>query len=96
MRLGNEIVRRSKISAEIKHLHERTLALRSERDRLSALLSYLNSDQYIEEQARTQLNMRKPGETVVVITPTTPSSTAQLVTASKPTLWWDYFFADAH
>ena len=62
------------------------------------ILRYVMSNDFVEEKARTELNMKKPGEHVVIIqdadTGTVSSSTpnhSSGQTASNPLKWWYYF-----
>lgn len=62
--------------------------MQSRYQRLDALKSYLNSDEYIETVAREQLGLVKPGEVGFVAISTVPSPTPAPGTA-QPELWWD-------
>lgn len=78
---------------------------------LSQVLEYLNSDEFIDEQARQNLNYKKNGEEVVVIDggPDMASSTAKYKSSrvyevdlsekvrkrSNPAKWFAYFFIDS-
>jgi len=64
---------------------------------LRDMITYLESDQSLEEQARLNLNLKKPGEKVIVIEePKTAasSSDANNFAADGGNLakWWRYFF----
>ena len=95
MRLISEVTRRAKINTEIDRLKTEILSLENEREALSSLIHYLNTDAYIEEQARKKLNLSKPGESVVIIN---DQGARQLVADRSLTrqhtvsLWWRYFF----
>ncbi len=62
------------------------------------LLEYVMSDAFIEEQAKTELNLKRPGEQVMIIDESTvgdvverrPSSPARQRVAN-PIKWWYYF-----
>lgn len=54
---------------------------------LQALEQYVKSDEYIEQVAREQLGLVKPGETAIVAIPTQPSPTPA-PDAPAPGLWW--------
>jgi cell division protein FtsB len=56
--------------------------------RLQALEQYLKSDEYVEQVAREQLGLVKPGEIGIVAIPTQPSPTPA-PDASNPDLWWE-------
>lgn len=64
---------------------------------LKEMISYLQSDQSLEDQARLNLNLKKPGEKVIVIEAPKGSTTTDDInktTASETnfTKWWHYFF----
>lgn len=55
------------INKEIKNLEEQVSLLEGKNIELNEILSYFESDQFVDEQARLNLNYKKEGETVVVI-----------------------------
>ncbi len=64
------------------------------------ILQYVQSENFIEEKARTELNLKKPGENVAFIegVPTTqPAEESRVqvpvdeVVLSNPMKWWYYF-----
>ena len=55
---------------------------------LQALEQYLKSDEYIEQVAREQLGLVKPGETAIIAIPAEPSPTPG-PDAPAPDLWWE-------
>lgn len=59
----------------------------SQYQRLQALEQYLQSDDYIEQAAREQLGLVKPGETGIVVVPTQPSPTPAPGDTSGN--WWE-------
>ena len=96
------------IEQEIKGLEIQVKDMEGKNSNLKNVLDYMQSDQFVEEQARTKLNYKKPGESVVVIegrpgeVPLTATSPFEIpvespkVTASRATVnvnkWLDYFF----
>lgn len=92
VRLMNEVMWRQKIGGRISGLKNDIHTLSEEQHRLSSLIEYLSTDTYIEEEARKQLNLRKPGEQVTVIAPQSSSLTTTTARRSTVSLWWDYFF----
>lgn len=65
---------------------------------LKDMIVYLQSDQSLEEQARLNLNLKKPGEKVIVIEEPKISSTTvdknnTTVSEGNFTKWWHYFFS---
>lgn len=55
------------IDREIAELQTQVGELEHTNSNLKNVLEYMQSDQFVEEQARTKLNYRKPGEEVVVV-----------------------------
>jgi cell division protein FtsL len=65
--LYNNYHRRQKISKEISDLENEIRVAENKDTDLQKLIKYLESDQFVEEQARLNLNMKKPGESVAVV-----------------------------
>ncbi len=65
--LINKIKQRNEIKKEIIDLQKEIRDLEEKNSKLEKIVSYLESDQFIEEQARLKLGLKKPGEEVVVI-----------------------------
>lgn len=59
--------KRYSINKEIDELNKEIGRIKENNQKLTKLVSYLNSDQYIEEQARLNFGLKKPGEKVYVI-----------------------------
>lgn len=92
------------INNEIKGLEEEISQLENKNLQLKNLTEYLGSDEFVNEQARLQLNYRAEGEEVVVIkSKEEPSAQStdnkekimynnKKKTRSNPSRWWNYFF----
>jgi cell division protein FtsL len=65
--LGREVVRHKTIQQEIEFMEEQAQKLATENREMSLLQSALQSESYIEREARLKLGMQLPGETVVVV-----------------------------
>lgn len=65
--LSKNIGRRYRINQEIKGLEQEIKDTENKNTELQKLIEYLNSDQFVEEQARLNLGLKKPGEEVVVV-----------------------------
>lgn len=65
--LFKNIGARYKINQEIKGLESEIANTQNKNNDLNKLITYLNSDQFVEQQARENLNMKKDGEQVVVV-----------------------------
>lgn len=95
------------IDQEIKNLEAQAATLEGKNSNLKNVLDYMQSSQFVEEEARTKLNYKKPGESVVVIEgeegtavsttspfalPAEPSRPTQSKARLNITTWLDYFF----
>ncbi len=65
--LAKNISQRYEIDQEIKEMESEIAELESRNRSLSGVISYLESDRFIEEQARLQMGLKKHGEEVAVI-----------------------------
>lgn len=89
-----------KVKQEIASLQSEVDHLQKKKFQSMELLEYITSDSFVEEKARTELNLKKPGEHVLII-PNTPNSseTKQISdqsshsgqSLSNPIKWWYYF-----
>ena len=65
--LVKNIRQRNKINNEIKSLENDIKELGNDNYELRGLIDYLESDQFVEEQARLNLGLKKQGEKVIVV-----------------------------
>jgi cell division protein FtsB len=89
-----------KINQEISALQTEIQSLKKGKLESMRILDYVMSDSFVEAKARTELNMKKPGENVIIVTNSKNdldselendiSSTAGQV-LSNPVKWWYYF-----
>ena len=87
-----------RVRQEITSLQEQVRGLEHKKLESMEILKYVTSDQYVEEKARSELNLKKPGEKVVVFSNLveTTSDTSQISPVDKdplsnPIKWWYYF-----
>ena len=85
------------VEKEINVVKKQITDYESANQDLKEMITYLNSDQSLEEEARLNLNLKKSGEQVFVINDmTAQSSTTSLIAPAdkKNNLakWRDYFF----
>lgn len=87
-----------KVKEEIKTLEGEVRQLEKKKFQSMELLKYVTSDNFIEEKARTELNLKKPGENVIIISSTSTAKIPSIGTApesrqdlSNPIKWWYYF-----
>ena len=89
------------IKKEIKHFKEEAKNLELKKSETLDLLNYINSNDYIEQKARTELNMIKPGEKLAIFESSSGTihrqnkeSVIKNNKLSNPKRWWNYFFGN--
>lgn len=96
-----EILNRRSINQELSGLDKQILDLQVKQQDLESLITYLQSPEFIEKEARTRLNLRKEGEKIIIIPneSTTKIQTldSQITTSTPEQLsniqkWWHYIF----
>jgi len=92
-----------KIRQEISNLEEEVRSLETKKLESMEILKYVVSESYVEDKARTELNMKKPGENVVFIENLGQVNSDDLEQdnytvadvdeslLSNPRKWWYYF-----
>lgn len=85
------------VQEEIRVVQNKINSYQAQDEKFQQLLIYLKSDQYSIDQARLNLNMKKPGEGVVVVdnqqNMVTSTSAATSSSANGNLIkWWRYFF----
>jgi len=102
--LGREIVRRVGVQQEIERLTKSISEAQASTTQLEQLIATLKSPSYEEGAARTQLNLQKPGESVLVVpladSPAANSSSSgsgptpsqEESPQSNPERWWNFLF----
>ena len=95
--LAKTYSQRRLVENEIEGVKQQIADYESQNAQLKELAVYLQSDQSLEEQARMNLNLKKPGEEVVVIKDTKQNVINVGATTSDDQLsnlvkWWHYFF----
>ncbi|MBP9761012.1 MAG: septum formation initiator family protein [Candidatus Magasanikbacteria bacterium] len=87
------------VRKEIAALQEEIQQLQKKRLDSLSLLEYVQDDAFVEEKARVELHMKKPGEQVLFldtstlpqeVVSTTPKTVGGQV-LSNPVKWWYYF-----
>lgn len=104
--LSKKIFQNYRLNKEVEELNQEIKKMESHNKELKGLISYLDSKSFTEEDARLNLNLKKPGEEVVVIKKSgdsEPDNSPSLAVAKyekennvkkepNPVLWWRYFF----
>lgn len=106
VQVGKESYRKYQLQQEINSLKSEISKIEGENRKLDKLMEYFKKDSYLEQEARVKLNLKKPGEKMVVF-PETESSAAtkdgskeadktKTGSAEKVDVnywrWWEYFF----
>ena len=65
--LAKNVSKQYKVNKEIESLKMEINGLQNKNSQLKNLISYIQSDQFIDESARKNLNYKKAGENVVII-----------------------------
>ncbi len=67
--VGRNYLRKQQINKEIAALQGEISELEQGNQELSSLIGYLQTSNFIEQQAKTKLGLVREGESVVVVTP---------------------------
>lgn len=100
--LTRELVRRTKINAEVARLEQEIGGLEQRNEELGGLIEYFKSDAFLELEARARLNVQKPGEKVIEVQTsgasggTTPAiSPPAPEPQTNPARWLNYLFSQS-
>jgi len=100
--LSREVITRYTVQREIRELEKQYGELERQNVEIGSVISYLESDAFAEEEARTKLGLKKEGESVILLpradqiveqssNPSSRDAAAQN-TRSNTSRWWQYFF----
>ena len=95
--LIREVMRKIEIQRQIAALEEKIDSLENDNKQLESLIAYLQTDDFIEEEARKKLSLKKPGEKVIAVPEleeSSDSSNASTSTLPNWRLWWYYFLSN--
>ncbi len=94
VKVFREAMVRYEINKEIGTLENQLNDLESKSDKIGNMIAYLKTDQYIEKEARTKLNLVKPGEKQINFVSSTAGSVQAELAKSSPNYvkWFNYFF----
>ncbi len=95
--LAKTYSQRRLVEKEIADVKSQINGFESQNRQLKDLVAYLQSDQSLEEQARLNLNLKKPGEGVIVVEDKKidideTSATTTASAGNNLQKWWHYFF----
>lgn len=91
--------RQYEVNKEISRLQEEVRKLQTKKIESLELLQYVQTDRFVEEKARSEFNMLKPGEKVAIIAPIGDQKTSrqekgavvQWDNLKNPIKWLKYF-----
>ncbi len=93
---NREIQRQKKINEKILELRNEALTLERSNFKLARMLNYVQSEEFVELEARKNLNYKKPGEKVIVITESDVNNgdIKKVENLSNFEKWLHYFFIE--
>jgi cell division protein FtsB len=99
---GKKFLEIKDINQEIKSSEDQIAQLQAKSNDLNGLINFLNTDAFLEQEARLKFNLQKPGESVVIIPPSgvnqkniedkSSEGEGGNNNLSNPKKWWNYFF----
>jgi len=94
VKVSKEVLLRYEINQEIRQLQERQAELADKTQDMDKLVAYLQTDEYIEKQARLQLNLSKPGEKQINLAGNSDNRDLELEIDNTRNIikWFNYFF----
>jgi cell division protein FtsB len=107
--LVKEVINKHELKKNINELAGKIADLKKRNADLSETINYFQSMDFVEQEARTKLNLRKPGEKIIVVNgsldnnsngvvdgavPLATSALNEGQEKTNPQKWWDYFFVD--
>lgn len=94
--LAKSYSRKVLVDKEIATMQSQVEKFQHENKEMKEMLEYLSSKESAEAQARLNLNLKKPGEAVVVVEPIIKDEEnirlAEEEACSNLKKWWQYFF----
>jgi len=100
--VGRESYRKYQLTQEINKLKTEIERLEGKNEQLANLMEYLKEEPYLEKEARLKLNLKKPGEKVIILSNKKQEQQQEEVLSDIPELteengdywkWWEYFFS---
>ncbi|MDP2812683.1 MAG: septum formation initiator family protein [bacterium] len=94
VKVSKEVILRYEINKEIKELETQLGELEDKNQKMEQLVAYLNTEEYVEKQARLKLNLSKPGEKQIFLTGNESVDDLEVSGDDSPNImkWYDYFF----
>ena len=98
--LGRESYRKYQLTKELDSLRQEIETLQQSNDELASLIEFYQQQSYLEKEARLKLNLKQPGEKVVIVPEAEapdsneeePKEEKEEAKESNWWKWWEYFF----
>jgi cell division protein FtsB len=100
--LGKKFMEGREIKNEIKATEDEIARLEAKNSELDDLFGYLNTEAFLEQEAREKFNLQKEGESVMIIPGSAEENENKHLACaaedtdnknSNPNRWWNYFFS---
>ena len=94
--IGKQLKKRLEVEREIANLQNQIASLEGRNREVTQMINYFKTREYKERQARSLLNLQKPGEFAVALPPQ-KDDTAETQSSTPPQesnlmKWWQYWF----
>lgn len=87
-------VQKKDVYREIDRLNEQAEKIKAENTKLSSLINYYSTPEFLEKEAREKLNLKKEGEVVVALPKLEDvNNVSSQEIKSNFKQWFDYFFS---
>jgi cell division protein FtsB len=94
--LAKGMIKSHNVNAEVDHLQAEISRLDKQNQDFEQLVKYLNTDTFIEQEAKLKLGLKKENENLVIIPdsafPANKDNAGKEENKSNPAKWWAYFF----
>ena len=94
--LAKGTVKNYQVDSEIVELQKDISQLEKQNQEFKQLVNYLETDSFVEQEAKLKMGYKKPGENLVII-PQEETTEQNIIfneyqQLSNPAKWWAYFF----
>lgn len=94
--LAKGTIKNYQVDSEVSQLERDIKNLEGQSQDFKQLIDYLQTDAFIEQEAKLKMGYKKPGENLVIIPeekiPQVETAKNDLDELSNPAKWWSYFF----
>lgn len=95
---GKETYRRMLLEREIAAVETELQNLKNQKEELEGKIAYLQDPANVEREAKTRLNLKRPGEEVILVVKKAASANAATFAETPPEsfaagvrAWWNFF-----